>query len=96
MTTLAPVKIDLSQYIERRFFEDRPHIRGRRVPVALIVHFAQANNWNVTETASNFTLTEAQVLAAFLYYVERQVEIEQQEAREQVRFEEMKRLHGRN
>jgi hypothetical protein len=32
----APVTVDLSQYIETRLMEDRPHIRDRRVPVALI------------------------------------------------------------
>ena len=46
-----PKPVDLSKYIEVRLFEDRPHIRGRRVPVATIAYNARTNNWNPAELA---------------------------------------------
>ncbi len=54
------------------------------------------NNWTVEETAYNFTLSEAQILAALLYYEEHADAIDKQEAEEQVKFEEIKRRssHG--
>ncbi len=85
---------DLTLYVETRLFGERPHIRGRRVPVATIVAFAQANKWNIDQLAYNFTLTEAQVLAALLYYQEHKEVIDKQEAQEQSQFDEMKRLYG--
>jgi uncharacterized protein (DUF433 family) len=94
MTTQIPTTVDLSKYIETRFFEDRPHIRGRRVPIAVIVRRARVNNWTAAQTAYDFTLSEAEVLAALLYYQEHQEQIEQQEAEENARFEEMKRYDG--
>lgn len=94
MNVQVPATVDLSKYIEVRLFEDRPHIRGRRVPVGLLAAFARANDWTVAETAYQLSLTEAEVLAAMLYYEEHKEEIERQEAEEQTKFEEMKRLYG--
>jgi len=79
MNAPIPERVDLSKYVETRLFGDRPHIRGRRVPVALIVYQARANNWTTTETAWNFTLSEAEILAAMLYYEEHKDEIDRQE-----------------
>jgi uncharacterized protein (DUF433 family) len=85
--------VDLTKYIEARLFEERPHIKGRRIPVALIARMAQKNAWTVSETAYNFTLSEGEILAALLYYEEHKEEIERQEAEEYEKFLEMKRLH---
>jgi uncharacterized protein (DUF433 family) len=94
MSAQIPERVDLSKYIETRLFEERPHIRGRRVPIAMIVYSARGNNWNVAETAYQFTLSEAEVLAAMLYYEEHKAEIDQQEVQEKAKFDEMKRLYG--
>jgi uncharacterized protein (DUF433 family) len=92
MTVQTPV--DLSKYIEARLFEDRPHVRGRRVPVAVIAYNQRTNGWDVAELAYQFTLTEEQVLAALLYYAEHKGEIDAQEHAEREKLDEMKRLHG--
>jgi len=84
----APEMVDLSKYIEIRLMEDRPHIRGRRVPVALIAHSARSQRWDAAELAYQFTLTEAEVLAALLYYEEHAAEIEALEADEQARMDD--------
>lgn len=88
------VTVDLTKYIEIRLVEERPHIRGRRIPVAMIAHRMQANRWTVAETAADFSLSESEVLAALLYYQEHQAEIEQQEREESVEFDTAKRIHG--
>jgi uncharacterized protein (DUF433 family) len=93
-TPSAPQVVDLSKYIETRLFGDRPHIRGRRVPVAIIASNARTNGWAVPELAYQFTLTEAQVLAALLYYAEHQAEIDAQEQIERQQMAEMKRQYG--
>jgi uncharacterized protein (DUF433 family) len=90
----TPTTVDLRKYIEVRLFDDRPHIRGRRIPVANVVGTMQANNLSVAETADNFTISEAEVLAALLYYQEHKTEIDQQEEEEARLFEEMKRMYG--
>ncbi|MEZ4672412.1 MAG: DUF433 domain-containing protein [Anaerolineae bacterium] len=76
----APVTVDLSKYIDRHFFEERPHVRDRRVSVATIAYSARENNWNSAEVAENYGLSEEQVLAALLYYHEHAAEIDAQEA----------------
>jgi uncharacterized protein (DUF433 family) len=86
--------VDLSKYIETRYFEERPHVRGRRVPVALIAYSARSQKWDVAELAHQFTLSQAEVLAALLYYEEHQAEIDAQEAAEQAKLDEMHRLYG--
>jgi uncharacterized protein (DUF433 family) len=90
----APPTVDLTKYIETRIFGARPHIRGRRVPVATIAAFARANKWGIAELMVNFTLTESQVLAALLYYQEHKGELDQQELEESAQFEAAKRRYG--
>lgn len=90
----VPTTVDLRKYIEVRLFDERPHIRGRRIPVAMIVRRMSANHWTIAETAEDFALSEAEVSAALLYYQEHKEEIDQQEREEDAKFEEMKRLHG--
>jgi uncharacterized protein (DUF433 family) len=94
MTVDIPATVDLSKYIEARVFGERPHIRGRRVPVATIAYNARTNHWDVAELAYQFTLSEAEVLAALLYYAEHNDQIDAQERAEQEKLDEMKRLYG--
>jgi uncharacterized protein (DUF433 family) len=86
--------VDLSKYVEKRLFGERPHVRGRRVPVATIAYNARTNHWDVVELAYQFTLSEAEVLAALLYYAEHKDEIDVQERVEQEKLNDMKRLYG--
>ena len=88
---VTPAPVDLHKYIDAQFFGDRPHIRGKRIPVALIAKRMAANHWTIAETAYDFTLSEAEVLAALLYYEEHQDEIHQQELKEAALFNTMKR-----
>lgn len=88
--------IDLSKYIEIRYFGERPHIRGRRVPVALIAYSARSQQWDVAELAYQYSLSEAEVLSALLHYEEHREEIDAQEAAEQAKLDEMHRLYGSN
>ena len=94
MSVQIPETVDLSKYIDTRLMERRPHLRGRRLPVAMLVYTARGNQWDVAETAYQFTLSEAEVLAAMLYYEEHREEIDCLEVEEQAKFDEMKRLHG--
>lgn len=80
MDTAIPEAIDLRKYIDTETYMQRPHIRGRRVPVATIAHSGRSQGWDVAELAYQFTLSETQVLAALLYYQEHREEIEAQES----------------
>ena len=71
--------IDLSKYIETRFFGERPHIRGRRIPLWVVAHTAADNGHGVPELMVDFDLSESEVLAALLYYTEHKTFIEAQE-----------------
>jgi uncharacterized protein (DUF433 family) len=94
MAVDTPAPVDLGKYIETRLFGERPHLRGRRVPVAIVAYNHRTNGWTLAETAYNFTVSEAEVLAALLYYDEHREAIDAQE-REAVRqFEEMADQHG--
>ncbi|HRF96616.1 MAG TPA: DUF433 domain-containing protein [Aggregatilineales bacterium] len=70
-------KVDLSKYIEMR--NDRPYIRGRKIPIMFLVSFQKANKASVDNLCYNYTLTEAQVLAALLYYLENKEQLDIQE-----------------
>ncbi len=72
--------VDLSKYIETRLFGDRPHIRGRRIPISVIAHTASSNGHGIPELMYDFDLSEAEVIAALFYYSEHQESIEAQEA----------------
>lgn len=93
MTIPSPTIVDLSKYIEVRLFGERPHVRGRRVPIATIAHGAHSQNWSVSELAYQFTLTEAEVLYALIYYEEHKNQIEAQEAAYQAELDEAHRLY---
>ncbi len=87
MTDQAPA-LDLSKYVEVRLFGERPHIRGRRIPIATIAYSAVAQGWNVARLVYEFSLSEAQVLSALLYYEEHKPEIDAQEAAYQAELDE--------
>jgi uncharacterized protein (DUF433 family) len=95
MSVNIPETVDLSKYIDTQFFGVRPHIRGRRVPVAMIVNRMRANHWTIAETAYDFTLAEAEISAALLYYEEHKEEIDQQEVEELRLYNEMKAQYGK-
>jgi uncharacterized protein (DUF433 family) len=79
MNIKAP--IDLTRYIEKRHFGDRPHIRGRRIPIWVIAHTLRDNvHYGVSELMYDFDLSESEVLAALLYYEQNADAIEAQEA----------------
>jgi uncharacterized protein (DUF433 family) len=72
--------VNLTRYIDNRFFEGRPHIRGRRIPVWVIAYTLRDNKgYGVPELMYDFDLSEAEVLAALLYYQQHQAEIDAQE-----------------
>jgi uncharacterized protein (DUF433 family) len=71
--------LDLSKYIESRIFGDRPHVRGRRIPVATLAYASKSQGWGVQELGEEFSLSENEVLAALLYYAEHQSLIDEQE-----------------
>jgi uncharacterized protein (DUF433 family) len=79
MATHIPETVDLSKYIETRLMGDRPHVRGRRMPVAWLAAAARANGYDLADLAEDYTLTEPQILAALLYYREHEAELELQE-----------------
>jgi uncharacterized protein (DUF433 family) len=89
MTIPIAEKVDLSKYIETRLMSGRPHIRGKRVPVSIIASNANQRGITISELADEFTLTEAEVLAAMLYYREHQAEIDAQTDEDNALFEAM-------
>lgn len=89
MASDIPTIVDLRKYIDATFFGERPHIRGRRVLVSMIAANARANDWSVARLAQEFSLSEAEVLAALLYYDEHKADIDRQDAEEQRLFDEM-------
>jgi uncharacterized protein (DUF433 family) len=86
-------KVDLSKYIEMR--NDRPHIRGQKLPVMFIVAMKQENNASIGEIAYQFTITEEQVVAALLYYFEHKAEMDAQDAADLADDAEFFRIHSR-
>jgi uncharacterized protein (DUF433 family) len=92
-TTAIPEKTDLRKYIEMR--NDRPHIRGRKLPISFIASAERENNMSVAELAYDFTLSEEQVLAALLYYREHKDEIDAQDAAEIEKWNVMREMYGK-
>jgi hypothetical protein len=64
MSSEAPLKVDLSKYIEARLFGERPHIRGRRIAVADVAYRARSQNWDVSELAYQWLLVVVLLVAA--------------------------------
>lgn len=85
---------DLHHYIELSGEDHRPHIRGRRIPVATVAYNYHHNHWTVPEVMANFTLSEAEVLAALLYFQEHTAEIDVQEAQYQAELDRLYHLHN--
>jgi uncharacterized protein (DUF433 family) len=85
--------VNLSKYIELR--DDRPHIRGRRLPVMFIAAAEEANRLSVAELAYQFTLSEEQVLAALLDYREHKAELDAQDAADAQQSQEMHQRYAK-
>ncbi len=94
MNATAPNTIDLSKYIELR--EDRPHIRGRRLPVMFIAAAESANRLSIAELAYQFTLSEEQVLSALVYYREHKAEMDAQDAADARQSQELHQRYALN
>jgi uncharacterized protein (DUF433 family) len=93
MNIPIPEKVNLSKYIELR--DDRPHIRGRRLPVIFVAAAEQANHLAIPELAYQFTLSEEEVLAALLYYREYKAEMDAQDAADAQQSLEMHQRYGK-
>ncbi len=93
MDTPVPERVDLSKYIELR--EGRPHIRGRRLPVAFIASAEQENQLSLADLAYQFTLSEEQVLAALLYYREHKTEVDTQDAADAQQSRDLHQQYGK-
>jgi uncharacterized protein (DUF433 family) len=77
MVDQAPETVDLRKYIDHHFFGGyRPHLRGRRLPVADVAAYARETSASAADLAYAFSITEAEALAALLYYEEHQAEID--------------------
>jgi uncharacterized protein (DUF433 family) len=92
MNATVPETIDLSKYIELR--DDRPRVRGRRLPVMFIAAAEQANHLSIAELAYQFTLSEEQVLAALLYYREHKAELDAQDAADARQSQDLHQRHA--
>ncbi len=93
MDQSPPIAFDMTRYLEVRLFGARPHVKGRRIPVATIAHSAQRQQWDVAELAYQFALSRTEVLAALLYYEENKAAIEAQEAAYQEVLNEAQRRY---
>lgn len=71
---------DLTKYIDNSLMDGRPHIRDRRMPVYIIAACAADNQMSVEEIADAYTISEAEVTAALLYYEQHKADIDAQEA----------------
>src|SRR5690242_12319498 len=94
MAASIPETVDLSKYIETRLMGDRPHVRGRRLPVTF-VSSAYDGGASIPDIMYNYTLSEQQVLAAILYYREHKTELDAQDEREQHEWDIMRAKYGR-
>ncbi len=79
-------QVDLSKYIEMR--DNRPNIRGRRFPVMHLISYQRKNQFTLEELCDDFSLSEAEVLAAFLYYRQHKDEMDRQDEEDTQAWEE--------
>lgn len=92
MTTQIPEKVDLSKYVETRLMGDRPHVRGRRMPVIFVAEAFDVNGMSISDIAYNYTISEEEVLAALHYYREHKAEIDAQDTRDHQEWLELKQI----
>ena len=90
----APVTLDLTKYIDTQFFGERPHITARRIPIATLAYATRDNGWRLSELAENFTLSDAEALAALLYYETHRTEVDAQEAQYQAELDKLQDRYG--
>jgi uncharacterized protein (DUF433 family) len=79
MSAVIPETTDLSKYVELRPYEPvsaYPFIRGRRLPVSFIGRNYVNQHKTVAEIASVYSVSEEEILAGVLYYLEHRDEVE--------------------
>ncbi len=81
------ISVGLDKYIDDA--GERPMIRGTTVPIATIAYRAASGSWSLCEMTYQFTLREAEVLAALLYYTQFKDKIDAQEGEFELEFEAM-------
>ena len=74
MPVLPKISCELSKYIDTS--GERPILRGRDLPVSIIAYRALSGSWGLDELAFQFTLDDAEILAALLYYEQFSAEID--------------------
>ena len=86
MTVIQPtLSVELSKYIDDT--GERPLVRDTDVPVATIAYRAMSGSWGLSELVYQFTLNDAEVLAALLYYEQFRERIDAQEGNFNLEFE---------
>lgn len=63
---MSSTYVDLSKYIEDS--KGRPVLRRTNTPVATLAYRACSGSWSIEQLAYEFTLEDAEILAALLYY----------------------------
>lgn len=94
MTTPTPATLDLSKYVETRLMGDRPHVRGRRLPVTFVAK-DYFDGKSIAEIMEEYAIAEEQVLAAILFYREHQQILDAHDAEEVRLWQEMRDKYGR-
>lgn len=80
----APIAVELSKYIDET--QDIPTIRERDIPVATIAYRALSGSWCIESLAYEFTLTDAEILAALVYYEQFRERIDAQQENIELEF----------
>ncbi len=92
MSAPASEKVDLSKYIEMR--DGRPNIRGRRLPVSFVAKDYAEKQRSLSEIAWSYTISEEQVVAAILFYLEHREEVDTQDTQLEQEFDELYERFG--
>jgi len=80
-----PIAVELGKYIDERGII--PTIQGRDIPVATIAYRALSGSWCIESLAYEFTLSDAEVLAALVYYTQFRTLIDAQQTDIELEFE---------
>jgi uncharacterized protein (DUF433 family) len=81
------ISVALTKYIDST--GERPMIVGTDIPVATVAYRAMSGSWGLCELCYQFSLDEAPVLAALLYYGQFQEQIDALEGDYKLEFEAM-------
>lgn len=63
--------------------------------MATVAYSASENGWGIADLIDNFGLSEAEVLAALLYYQENRAQIDEQERAYQAELDRLYQQHER-